>query len=146
MGILRPTFSISAAGLAPAALVWERYTRPALWSTWSPQIARVDCVDEVIRAGSTGVVHAIHPTLGLKIPFEVTDLDEASMDWAWNARLPLGVTLHLRHLVETVPGAESVPGVRGSSRTRLWVTGPAPIALGYLPVAQLALRALVRQG
>lgn len=91
----------------------------------------------MIRAGSTGVVHAVHPAIGLKIPFEVTDFDESAMDWAWNARLPLGVNLHLRHLVE------SAPGRNGGSRTRLWVTGPAPIALGYLPVAQLALRALV---
>src|ERR1700712_3189015 len=112
--------SISATGRAPAALVWERYAKPALWSSWSPQISRVECADEVIRVSTTGVVHAI---LGVQVPFRVTAVDYDAMTWSWIAKLPLGVSLRLRHTVKDVPGG---------SWTGLDVIGFLPIVLGYL--------------
>ncbi len=124
--------SISATGGAPASLVWERYAKPALWSTWSPQICRVECADEVIRASTTGVVHAIR---GVQIPFQIAAVDYEAMSWSWTAELPLGITLRLVHTVEAVPGG---------SWTGLDVIGFLPIVLGYLPLARLALGRLVR--
>ncbi len=130
--MLTRTLSIGATGGAPAALVWRRYTRPELWSSWSPQIVGVDCDDEVIRTGSTGVVHAL---LGVDVPFEVTSFDDPGMRWVWTARLPLAIRLHLTHVVEAMPTG---------SRTVLSVTGPLPVVLGYLPLARLAIGRLVR--
>ena len=126
------TSTIHQTGRADAATVRERYLHPRLWPTWAPQIVSVDCADESIRAGSTGVVHAV---LGVRVPFEVTAVDPAAMRWSWVARLPLGIKLHLTHTVDAVAFGTT---------TGLGVTGPAPIVLGYLPVAGLALRKLVR--
>jgi len=124
--------STGVTGRAPAPLVWERYVKPALWSSWSPQISAVECRDAVLRVGTVGVVHTAP---GLKIPFEVTEFDSENMVWAWNARLPLSIQLSLRH---------SVHAVAGGARTVLQVSGPAPVVLGYLPLARLALWLLVR--
>ena len=124
--------SISATGRAPAALVWERYAKPALWSSWSPQISRVECADEVIRVGTKGVVHTI---VGITVPFDVTAVDYDAMTWAWTARLPLGVRLHLQHQVRAVADG---------TWTGLDVSGCLPIVVGYLPPAKLALDRLVR--
>ncbi len=130
---MKKPVGISVTGRAPAALVWTRYTRPQLWSSWSPQISGVDCADEVIGAGTTGVVHAV---LGVRVRFEVTEVDDLAMRWAWTVHLPLRLRLRLRHWVDPAPG--------GGSRTGLLITGPAPVVLGYLPVARLALTRLVR--
>ena len=128
------TLSLQAHGVAPAALVWERYADPALWSTWAPQIQRVDTELQRLAAGGTGTVRAgllRRPTL--RIPFRVFAVDEAAREWAWEARLgPLrlrlehGVTAHLT----------------GSS-TWLRVHGPLPLILGYAPVTRIALDRLV---
>jgi hypothetical protein len=124
--------SISATGQAPASLVWERYAKPALWSSWSPQISRVECADEVIRVSTTGVVHTI---LGVRVPFRVTAVDYDAMTWSWIAKLPLGVTLRLRHTVEARTDG---------TWTGLDAIGFLPIVVGYLPLARLALGRLVK--
>ena len=113
-------------------MVWQRYVRPSRWSSWSPQISSVDCTDEPIRPGSTGVVHAV---LGVQVPFVVDQVDDLTLDWSWKVRLPLGIGLTLHHSVRVVPTG---------TRTELSVSGPLPIVLGYLPVAWLALVRLVR--
>lgn len=128
------TFTIHQTGRADAATVWQRYLHPRLWPTWSPQIASVDCADDAIVAGSTGVVHAV---LGVQVPFRVTAVDPVAMRWSWVAQLPLGIELRLTHTVDAVAFGTT---------TGLGVTGPAPIVLGYLPVAAVALRKLVRPG
>lgn len=128
------TVSISTTGAASTQLVWERYAKPALWSSWSPQISHVDCVDLVIRAGSTGRVYAVPGMLGIGVSFEVTEVDHDAMRWAWIVRLPLGRQLRLRH---------TVGAVTGGTRTGLEVTGFLPVVLGYLPLARLALGRLV---
>ena len=126
------TFTLHQTGRADASTVWQRYLHPRLWPTWSPQISSVECADDAIAAGSTGVVHAV---LGVRVPFEVTEVDGAAMRWSWIARLPLGIELALTHTVDAVAFGTT---------TGLVVTGPAPVVLGYLPVATLALRKLVR--
>ena len=128
------TLTIHAHGVADLTLAWERYADPALWSTWAPQIQRVDTSMTRLTAGGTGTVRAgllPRPTLG--IPFEVLSVDEEAKEWSWEARLgPVrlllehGVTAHLT-----------------GSTTWLRVTGPLPVVLGYLPVARFALGRLV---
>jgi hypothetical protein len=128
------TLSLQAHGSAPVALVWERYADPALWSSWAPQIQRVDTGLPRLAAGGTGTVRAglLHrPTLG--IPFRVLAVDEAAREWSWEARLgPL--RLRLEHGVTA--------HVDGSA-TWLRVHGPLPVILVYAPVARIALGRLV---
>ncbi len=152
--------TLSASGAAGPELVWERYLRPALWPTWSPQIAGVDSSEAEIRAGTTGTVHAL---LGVEVSFEVTNVDPGALTWSWRVRLPLGITLRLEHAVHPSrslargsqaaalePGLESadgpVPADGGGpgTTTTLRIAGPLPVVLGYAPLAQLALHRLVR--
>jgi Polyketide cyclase / dehydrase and lipid transport len=125
--------TVAASGDADADLAWERYARPALWPTWSPQILGVECSDERIVAGSTGTVHG---PLGLRVRFEVLSVDDAGRRWSWRVHAPLGVTLRLDHVVEV--------GRPSGSRTTLTVHGLAPLALGYAPLAWPALKRLVK--
>ena len=129
--------TLSAHGSAPASLAWERYADPALWSTWAPQIQRVETDMDRLRPGGTGEVRAgllAHPTLGL--PFTVLHVDESAREWSWRVRLG-PVALHLEHGV--------TPHLRGAS-TWLRVHGPLPVVLGYAPVARMALSRLVAAG
>ena len=80
----------------------------------------------------TGVVHG---PLGVRVPFEVLSVDEGRRRWSWRVRAAL-VTLELVHEVLERPD--------GGADTTLEVTGPAPVVLAYAPLAQLALRRLVR--
>ena len=125
-------WTLNASGPAAPATVWEAYVRPSRWSSWSPQISRVDCADVRLRAGSKGVVH---PILGPGLDFEVIELDEPARSWSWRVRLPLGLEMLLHHEVHAADA-----GVR----TSLTVEGFLPVVLGYLPLAQLALSRLVR--
>ena len=125
-------WTLSATGPAQPDAVWQRYVRPGEWPSWSPQIRRVDCADDALRAGSTGTVHAL---FGLSVPFEVTEVDPGRRSWAWRVTLPFGIRLSLRHAVlATATG----------SRTTLLLDGPAPVVLCYLPLAELALVRLLR--
>lgn len=122
------------AGPAAPKHVWERYADTRLWSTWAPQIRSVE-VEEAgsprIHVGMRGTVHAL---FGVSAHFEVTEVDEATLSWAWRVRLPL-VTIRLEHTVE----ADPVSG----TRTGLVVDGPGPVVMAYAPVARLALHRLV---
>lgn len=129
--------TLQAHGRAPVALAWERYADPALWSTWAPQIQRVETTMTRLVPGGRGTVHAgplPRPTLG--VPFEVLSVDEAAHEWSWRVRLDrLGLLrLRLEHGVTA--------HLTGSS-TWLRVHGPLPLVLGYAPVARLALGHLV---
>ncbi len=123
---------LRAGGRAEPDVVWERYARPALWSSWSPQIRRVELPDDRIARGTRGRVHG---PVGVSVAVHVTAVDETARTWTWTARLG-PVRLHLHHTVEPRPG--------GGTVTRLRVTGPAPVVLAYAPVAQIALQRLVR--
>ena len=128
------TIRLHAHGGAPVGLAWERYADPALWSTWAPQIQRVETDLHRLAAGGTGTVRAglLHrPTLW--ISFRVLEVDEASREWSWEARFgPL--RLRLEHGV-----TEHLTG----SSTWLRVHGPLPVILVYAPVARFALGRLV---
>ena len=102
------TLTLRAHGAAPVTLAWERYADPTLWSTWAPQIQRVDTELQRLEPGGTGTVRAglMHrPTQG--VPFRVLAVDEAAREWAWEARLgPL--RLRLEHGVTGHPAGSAV--------------------------------------
>lgn len=122
------TVTLRSAGTASAAVAWERYADLDLWSTWSPQVRRVEAPERRLRAGLEGAV--VGP-LGVRVPFVVTEVGERS--WSWDVRPP-GLRLTLHHFVLDHPDG---------SLTELVVRGPAPVVLGYVPLAQLALGRLV---
>lgn len=126
---------LRASGAAPAVEVWDRYARTARWSTWSPQVRAVD-LPARIAPGARG---AVHGPAGLRADVVVEAVDEDARTWSWSVvlgrpRLP-GVRLRLEH---------GVVAAAGGSRTWLVLRGPAPVVLGYLVPARLALARLVR--
>lgn len=128
------TISLHAHGVAPVTVAWERYADPALWSTWAPQIQRVDTKLQRLAEGGTGTVRAglLHlPTLGILC--RVLAVDESAREWAWEARFG-SIRLQLEHGV-----SEHLAG----SSTWLRVHGPLPVILLYAPVARIALGRLV---
>jgi hypothetical protein len=138
---------VGTEGTATAEAAWERYADPDAWSGWSPQIRRVETAPEQdpppqetaqpaprrIRPGLRGVV--VGP-VGVQVPFEVLDVDEEEMTWTWRVHAVLA-ELTLEHSVSARVG--------GGCRTDLGITGPAPLVLGYAPLARLALTRLVRR-
>lgn len=111
-----------------AAVAWERYARLELWPTWSPQLRRVDPPKARLVAGLAGRVHG---PLGVSLDFVVEHVGER--DWRW--MLSRGrLRLRLEHGVEATAAG---------SRTWLVLRGPAPLVLGYAPVAWYALHRLV---
>lgn len=128
------TLTLQAHGVAPVTVAWERYADPTLWSTWAPQIQRVETTMGRLATGGTGTVRAgLFPWPTIGVPFRILEVDEPAREWAWQAKLgPLsmrlehGVTAHLR----------------GSS-TWLRVHGPRAVILGYAPLARVAIGRLV---
>jgi hypothetical protein len=122
--------TLTVTGSADPALVWRRYESFSLWSTWSPQISEVITPTPRIAAGVNGLV--VGP-LGVRVPFQVTSVDSEAMVWAWHVRFgPVHATLE--HAVRAVPGGTA---------TDLVIDGPAPVVLGYRPLAGIALGRLV---
>lgn len=121
---------LTATGPASTETAWERYLRPELWSTWSPQIRRVDYAHPTLRADTSGWVHGPWPA---RVPFRVLEVDESARRWTWEVRLGL-VRVCMVH---------GVTAYAGGSRTTLDITAPTPLALAYAPLARLALRRLV---
>jgi Polyketide cyclase / dehydrase and lipid transport len=112
--------------------VWERYASPSRWSSWSPQIGWVECQPDRLQPGLTGTVHGL---FGVRAHFEVLSVDEVRRTWSWRARTgPVALLLH--HAVLDGPG--------GGSQATLEVDGPALAVLAYAPLADVALRRLVR--
>lgn len=128
---LMSNITVRARGPLGPAAVWERYARPATWSSWSPQIRHVDCHRERLAAGVEGRV--VGP-LGIAVPFTVDEWDDAERRWTWTVRFG-PVRLRLEHGVDA--------RAEGSS-TFVRIHGPAPIVLPYLPLARLALHRLLR--
>ena len=129
------TVTLRATGSAPVEVAWERYAQPILWKHWSPQIRRVNVDVDRIAPGLTGTVDGY---LGLHVSFVVDAVDEAARTWAWTVTTG-PVRLRLQHEVTDL-GGRGAPG----TATTLVVSGPAPVVLGYLAPAQLALHRLVR--
>ncbi len=121
---------LSASGPADPETVWDRYTRPALWSTWSPQIREVDYPYAVVRPDSTGRVTGVG---GVVAVFHVVSVDESARTWSWRVRSgPLRVAFD--HGVDPAPGG-----------SRAWLVTHAmlPVTVAYAPLARLALGRLV---
>jgi hypothetical protein len=132
------TLYLAATGPRPADEVWDRYARPALWSTWAPQIRRVEVGTERLGGGETGRVHG---PCWLSADFEVDSWDEEARRWSWTVRpraalLP-GVPTPRLHLGHGVRPTEA------GTLTWLRLTGPLPFVVPYAPVARLALHRLV---
>jgi hypothetical protein len=123
---------LTASGPVAPAAAWERYAVPAAWPTWAGHITSVEADGDRLREGLRGTVSG---PLGLGVRFEVTAVDEAARTWSWDVRFG-PVELHLHHDVSERPGGGTVTG--------LVVDGPAPVVLGYAPVARAALGRLVR--
>ena len=123
--------TVEASGAADPDTVWDRYVHPARWHEWSPQIRSVDYADPTIGAGGRGTVHG---PCGVGVAFEILAVDHETRCWAWRVSVA-GVTLVLGH---------DVLAQGSGTRTRLDITGPAPVVIGYVPVARIALGRLVR--
>lgn len=125
--------TLRADGAADLDLVWQRYSVPELWTTWAPQIRRVECSAERLAVGVTGTVYGVIPNIGAA--FEVVEFDEARHRWAWDV-VAGPVRMHLDHRSESRIG--------GGTSTALEVDGPAAAVMTYAPVARISLESLVR--
>jgi hypothetical protein len=126
------TLTLHATGAVGPDEAWERYAVPARWSRWAPQITGVELPVPRLAAGVRGRVRG---PLGVTLPFVVDTVDEAARRWSWTVSLG-PVRLHLLHWVTEGPDGGSTTGLR--------VSGPAPLVVGYAPLAQLAIGRLVR--
>jgi hypothetical protein len=124
--------TLHATGPEAPAEVWERYADPARWPDWAPQITGVDLPAPRLVAGVRGRVRG---PVGVALPFVVDAVDEAARQWAWTVSLG-PVRLHLLHWVAEGPDGGSTTGLR--------MDGPAPVVLGYAPLARVAIGRLVR--
>ncbi|CAL9596511.1 SRPBCC family protein [Streptomyces atacamensis] len=126
--------TLRAAGRAPAGEVWERYARPELWHTWSPQIRSVRVRGDRIEPGMAGEVVSLP---GVPVAFTVEEVGEARRRWTW--RVEAGpVRMRLHHAVVVLPD--------GRTGTELRMEGPLPALVLYAGPARLALHRLVRGG
>jgi hypothetical protein len=122
---------VSAEGAAPAERVWERYTSPALWPGWAPQISRVDADDDPIVGGTRGTVHGPLFTFA---PFRIRYVDDRARTWSWWVGFgPAGVGMD-HGVDETDAGSRAWVRIHAHR----WLAAP------YAPIARLALRRLVK--
>jgi hypothetical protein len=122
---------ISAGGSLDPDAVWERYAVLSEWTGWSPQIRWVEATEGRLAPGLTGTVHGL---CGVRAGFEVLSVDEELRTWSWRVRSgPVELLLH-----------HAVMAHDSGSLTTLEISGPAPAVLLYAPVAEVALRRLVR--
>jgi hypothetical protein len=126
--------TLRADGTADLAVVWERYAIPSSWSSWAPQIRRVECSAERLAVGVTGTVFGVVPHLGAK--FEVVEFHEEDHRWVWDV-VAGRIAMRLDHRSESRIG--------GGTSTALVVDGPVAAVLTYAPVARLSLENLVRR-
>lgn len=128
------SLTLQVHGDADVDTAWERYADLGLWSTWAPQIQRVDADSGRLRAGLHGTVRAgLLPRPTLPVRFEVLTVDEARREWTWRAHVG-PISMLLDHGVVAEPAGSS---------TWLRVSGPLPVVAPYAPLARLALRRLV---
>ena len=150
--------TVAANGPAAPAAVWDRYVQPERWSEWSPQIRSVDYPGEIIAAGGTGVVHG---PCGVSVRFEIDEVDHEVRRWCWRMKVA-GIAMSLGHSVapaririririrsksgadRSATSATTQAADGDGTTTTLVIEGPAPIVLGYAPIARIALERLVR--
>jgi hypothetical protein len=122
---------VSASGALDPEVAWERYASPSAWPSWAPQIRRVECAQDRLTPGLTGRVHGL---IGVTADFEVLSVDEMLRTWSWRVRSgPVTLTLH-----------HAVLAVDDGTQATLEIDGPALVVLPYAPIAEVALRRLVR--
>ncbi|MGY1811170.1 SRPBCC family protein [Blastococcus sp. SYSU D00820] len=126
------TLTVHASGPIGPREAWQRYARPARWPEWAPQITGVEFPLPRLAAGERGRVRG---PAGVTLPFVVDAVDEAARQWSWTVSLG-PVRLRLLHWVTDGPDGGSTTGLR--------ITGPAPLVVGYVPLARLAIGRLVR--
>jgi hypothetical protein len=124
--------TLHATGPLGPGEAWERYAVPARWPDWAPQITGVEVPVSRLAAGVRGRVRG---PLGVTLPFVVDTVDETARRWSWTVSLG-PVQVHLLHWVAEGPDGGSTTGLR--------ISGPAPLVVGYAPLAQLAISRLVR--
>lgn len=128
------TMIIESTGPAHPDDVWRRFSTPAMWPEWAPQIRAVSSERaDRLAVGSTGRVHG---PAGIAVDYEITELDDDLRSWAWTVgRGPARV--RMEHHV--------LPAPVGGSRASVRIEGAAAV-LGqpYRLVAGIALRRLVR--
>ncbi len=124
--------TLHATGPLGPGEAWERYAVPARWPDWAPQITGVEVPVSRLAAGVRGRVRG---PLGVTLPFVVDTVDETARRWSWTVSLG-PVQVHLLHWVAEGPDGGSTTGLR--------ISGPAPLVVGYAPLAQLAINRLVR--
>jgi hypothetical protein len=108
--------------------MWEAYAEPARWRVWAPHIRAVRPLER-IHPGLRGEVEGF---LGVRVRFEVTEVDETAGRWTWR--------------VEVGPARLTITHEVADGRTAVEIDGPAPIVAAYAPVARLALSRLVHIG
>ena len=124
--------TVEAAGaLAPDA-VWERFAVPSRWPEWEPQIQRVELSTDRLASGATGRLH-VGP--GIRVPFTVDAVDEATRRWSWTLRVGL-LKLRLELWVSPAPDGGSLAGMTAN--------GPTPLVAAYAGQARAALDRAVR--
>jgi hypothetical protein len=119
---------IEATGPATTRDMWEAYADPARWHEWAPQIRAVRPLERI----QTGLRGEVEGLLGVRVRFEVTEVDEPTGRWTWR--------------VEVGPARLTIAHEVADGRTAAEIDGPAPIVLAYSPVARLALSRLVHVG
>jgi hypothetical protein len=92
-------------------------------------------VEVPVRRLVAGVRGRVRGPVGVSLPFVVDAVDEAARQWAWTVSVG-PVRLHLLHWVAEAPAGGSTTGLR--------IDGPAPLVVGYAPLARLAIGRLVR--
>ena len=134
--ILSGDLRLSVTGPADTDDVWARYTQPARWPGWSPHLREVDYADAVVRPGTTGRVTGVG---GVVAVFRIDSVDHDARTWSWSVRSgPL--RLSFDHGVDP---AEAGSGHPGGSTAWLVTHALWPVAVGYAPLARLALGRLV---
>ncbi|MGY1773995.1 SRPBCC family protein [Blastococcus sp. SYSU D00813] len=126
------TTTLHASGPRLPSEVWDRYRYLDRWHEWAPQITGVDCPQRLLTAGARGRVRGPG---GVALPFTIDAVDPSARSWSWTVGAG-PVRLRLHHWVTDGPDGGTTTGLR--------TTGPAPLVLGYAPLAQWALHRLVR--
>lgn len=116
---------VSATLNAPAPVAWALLTDTHAWPDWGPSVRAVAAPTRVITAGMRGRVQT---TVGLWLPFEITDWEQGAC-WAWRVA---GIQ---------ATGHRVTPLTTNTCRVAFTIPAWAPF---YLPVCRAALRKLNR--
>lgn len=123
---------ITARGAAHPDLAWRRYADLGQWTEWAPHLRAVRCQDARLAPGVHGSVEG---PAGVRVRFVVESVTDSARVWSWRVRVA-GTWVRLGHDLAPAPGGGTTAG--------LTLEGPAPLVLGYAPLARWALGRLVR--